>query len=114
MVSTRTMRSIRQVTVSLMKATANQCQRQVYGVSQNYGIDPSSMPELEDAFTPGHWNHDSPALNEDTVAMSHFPDISPKEILLGKRRQWKRLPNKKKENCGIPRENVLYLTHSSN
>lgn len=40
MVSTRTMRSIRQVTVSLMKATANQYQRQVYGVLQNYGIDP--------------------------------------------------------------------------
>lgn len=109
MVSTRTMRSIRQVTVSLMKATANQYQRQVYGVLQNYGIDPSSMPELEDAFTPGHWNHDSPALNEDIVAMSHFPDISPKEILLGKRKQWKRLPNKKSKIVEYP-EKMYYLS----
>lgn len=67
------------------------------------------MPELEDAFTPGHWNHNSPALNEDTVAMSHFPDISPKEILLGKRKQWKRLPNKKSKIVEYP-EKMYYIS----
>ena len=97
MVSTWTMKSIGHVTVSLMKATTNQCQRQVYGVLQEYGIDPSSMPELEDAFTPGLWNHGSPALTEDTVAISHFPDISPKEIYLGKKDNGKDFQIKKAE-----------------
>jgi len=50
MVSSKTMESVRQVTISLMKAQSNQCQRQVYKVLEKHGVDPASMPELEDAF----------------------------------------------------------------
>lgn len=64
MVSTKTMESIRQVTISLMKAQTSQCHRQVYNVLENYRVDPSSMPELEDAFMAGQWMHDSPELND--------------------------------------------------
>ena len=54
MVSTRSMKLIRQVTIWLIRATANQCQREVNGVIQSYGVDPSHMPELKDAFEPAH------------------------------------------------------------
>ena len=102
MVSTRSMKLIRQVTICLMRATANQCQRQVNGVLQSYGVDPSHMSELEDAFELAHWIHDSPELNDDNVALHHFPGISPREIALGKRRQWKRLPNRKAKIVQYP------------
>ena len=32
-----------------------------------------------DAFEPAHWIHDSPELNDDNVALHHFPDISPRD-----------------------------------
>ena len=102
MVSTRSMKLIRQVTICLMRATANQCQRQVNGVLQSYGVDPSHMSELEDAFELAHWIHDSPELNDDNVALHHFPGISPREIALGKRKQWKRLPNRKAKIVQYP------------
>lgn len=100
---------MRQVTVSLLKATANQCQRQVNGVLQSYGVDPSHMPELEDAFQPAHWIHDFPELNDDNVALHHFSDISPRERVLGKRRQWKRLPNRKGKVVQYP-EKLYYVS----
>ena len=65
MVITRSMKLIRQVTICLMRATANQCQRQVNGVLQSYGVDPSRMPKLAGAFKPAHWIHDSPELNDE-------------------------------------------------
>ena len=102
--STKTMESIRQVTVSLMKAQTSQCQRQVYKVLENYGIDPSSMPELEDAFLPGQWMHDSPELNDGNFMKTNFPELTPREILLGKRRQWKRLANRKSRIAEVPEQ----------
>lgn len=109
MVITRSMKLIRQVTICLMRATVIQCQRQVNGVLQSYVVDPSRMPELEGAFKPAHWIHDSPELNDEYVALHHFPDISPREIALGKRRQWKRLPNRKAKIAQYP-EKVYYVS----
>ena len=40
------MESIREVTISLMKAQTSQCQRHVHKVLEKHGVDPSSMPEL--------------------------------------------------------------------
>lgn len=60
------------------------------------------MPELEDAFEPAHWIHDSPELNDDNVALHHFPDISCTDIVLRKRRQWKWLPTRKAKIVQYP------------
>ena len=109
MVSTKTMESIRQVTISLMKAASSQCQRQVHEVLEKYGVDPSSMPELQDAFTTGQWVHGSPELNNGDFMKNNFPHLAPKEILLGKRRQWRRLQNKKSRIVEVP-ERFYYVS----
>lgn len=66
------------------------------------------MPELEDAFTSGQWVHDSPELNNEDYLKTNFPELSPKEILLGKRRQWKRLKNQKSRIVEVP-ERFYYV-----
>lgn len=87
MVSAKTMSTIKQVTISLMKATTTQCERQVHRVLWRYGIDPSSMPELDNAFESGHWDHSSPELNSNVSMKNFYPYVQPQQILLGKRRQ---------------------------
>ena len=109
MVSAKTMSTIEQVTLSLMKATTTHCERQVHRVLRRYGIDPSSMPELDDAFESGHWDHSSPELNWNMSMKNFYPDVQPQQILLGKRRQWKRLPNKKSKIVEYP-ERFYYIS----
>ena len=109
MVSAKTMESIREVTISLMKAQTSQCQRHVHKVLEKHGVDPSSMPELEDAFTPLQWIHDSPELNDRNFMKTKFPKMTPREIVLGKRRQWKRLANKKSRILEVP-ERFYYVS----
>lgn len=84
MVSAKTMSSIKQVTISLMKATTAQCERQVHRVLHRYGIDPASRPELDDAFESGLWDHDSPDLNINVSMRNYHPEVQPRQILLGK------------------------------
>ncbi len=109
LVSTKTMESIRQVTISLMKAQSGQSKRHVYQVLQKYGVDPSTMPELEDAFIAEQWVHDSPDLSNRDFMKTNFPEMSPKEIELGKRWQWRRLPNKKYRLVKVP-EKFYYVS----
>lgn len=73
MVSAKTMESIREVTISLMEAQTSQCQGHVHKVLEKHGVDPSSMPELEDAFTLLQWMHDSPELNDRNFIRQSFP-----------------------------------------
>ena len=73
MVSAKTMESIREVTISLMEAQTSQCQGHVHKVLEKHGVDPSSMPELEDAFTLLQWMHDSPELNDRNFITQSFP-----------------------------------------
>lgn len=67
------------------------------------------MPELQDAFTTGQWVHGSPELNNGDFMKNNFPHLAPKEILLGKRRQWKRLQNKKSRIVDVP-ERFYYVS----
>ena len=41
MVSTKTMESIREATISLIKAQTSQCHRHVHNVLEKHGVDPS-------------------------------------------------------------------------
>jgi len=67
------------------------------------------MPELEDVFSPSLWEHGSSKLAD----WGHFgrccPNISPKEIKLGTRREWKRLRNGKRRVMERP-ENFYYVS----
>lgn len=52
LLSNNAVERIRIVTVSLLKKTAQQSKYKVNKVLQDNGIDPSTMPELQDAFQP--------------------------------------------------------------
>ena len=103
------MESIREVTISLMKAQTSQCQRHVHKVLEKHWVDPSSMPELEDALKVLQWMHDSPELNDRNFMKPNLPKMTPREIVLGKRRQWKRLANKKSRIVEVP-ERFYYVS----
>ena len=90
MISNKAVERIRSVTVSLLKMTAQQSKAQVSKILRDNGIDPSTMPELQDVFLSSSWEPGSSEfLTMETG--NCFPNISPREITLGKRRQWKRL-----------------------
>jgi len=95
LISTRAMDRIREVTISLLKSTAVQAKRQVCKILQKHGIDSDSIAELDDVFSPSSWQHGSCALSDYGDWETCFPNLSPKEIKLGTRRQWKRLTNGK-------------------
>lgn len=54
------------------------------------------MPELEDVFSPGTWEHAAIELTDSSDFGSCSPNISPKGIKLGTRRDWKNLGNGKR------------------
>ena len=58
LLSNNAVERIKIVTVSLLKKTAQQSKYKVNKVLQNNGIDPSTVPELQDAFQPS-WEHGS-------------------------------------------------------
>ena len=91
LLSNNAVERIRIVTVSLLKKTAQQSKDKVNKVLQDNGRDPSTMPELQDAFQPSSWEHGSAELIDRGDYRNFFPNISPQEITLGKRRQWKKL-----------------------
>ena len=65
--------------------------------------------KLEDAFTLLQWMHDSPELNDRNFMKTKFPKMTPREIVLGKRRQRKRLANKKSRIVEVP-ERFYYVS----
>ena len=95
LISTRAMDRIREVTISLLKSTALQAKRQVFKILQEHGIDSDSIPELDDVFSPGSWQHGSCELSDYGDWENCYPNLSPKEIKLGTRRQWKPFKNGK-------------------
>lgn len=95
-ISSKATERIRTLAISLLKATNSQSKNQVYKILQNYGIDHNRMPELEDVFSPSTWEHGAIELTDSSDFGTCFPNISPKEIKLGKRRAWKTLKNGKR------------------
>ena len=95
-ISSKATERIRTLAISLLKATNSQSKNQVYKILQNYGIDHNRMPELEDVFSPSTWEHGAIELTDSSDFGTCFPNISPKEIKLGKRRAWKSLKNGKR------------------
>lgn len=92
-ISSKAQKRIRSVTISVLKATSWQSKEQVIRILQDNGVNSSSMPELQDAFLPSLWEHGSCDLSDRGDYGNTFPNISPREIKLGLRRQWKRLKN---------------------
>lgn len=58
---------------------------------------------------PASWEHGSSELYDYGDYSSYFPDIAPREILLGQRREWKRLRNGKRRVALIP-ERFYYVS----
>ena len=102
MISDKAVERIRTVTISLLKTASQQSKAKVTKILQYNGIDTTNMSELQDAFLPASWEHGSSELNDYGDYSSYFPDIAPREILLGQRREWKRLRNGKRRVALIP------------
>ena len=109
MISSKAVERIRGVTSSLLRATSQQSKNQVSNILNSYGIDINSMPELEAAFSPSVWEHGSSELNDQGDFSAYFPNISPREVVLGKKRKWKRLKNGKSRVVEYP-ERYYYLS----
>ena len=110
MISNKAVERIRSVTVSLLKMTAQQSKAQVSKILRDNGIDPSTMPELQDAFLPSSWEPGSSEFIDHGDYGNCFPNISPREITLGKRRQWKRLKNGRKSRIIEHPEKFYYIS----
>ena len=54
------------------------------------------MPDLENVFSPSSWEHGTQELSDCIDYDNYFPNISPKEIKLGRRRGWKTLKSGKR------------------
>lgn len=88
LLSNKFVERIRIVTVSLLKKTDQQNKYKGNKVLRGSGIDPKTMPELKDASQPLSWEDGSAELIDSGEFNNCFPNISPREIALGKRRQW--------------------------
>jgi len=95
-ISSKATERIKKVTLSLLRAIALQTKIQVSNILRNYGIDFNSLPELENVFSPYLLEHGAPELLARTGLGSDFENLSPREIELGRRRQWKKRKNGKR------------------
>ena len=109
MISSKATERIREVAISLLKASNSQSKNQVYKILDEHSIDHNTMPELEDVFSPSLWEHDSSELANWGDFGGYFPNISPREIKLGTRREWKQLRNGKRRVVECP-ENFYYVS----
>jgi len=91
MISSKATERIRSVTISLLRALNAQSKRHVHKILNDYGIDHNSIPELEDVFSSSSWEDGSVEVTDCSDFSSVFPNISPREIHLGMRREWKQL-----------------------
>lgn len=109
MISNKAVERIRSVTISLLKTASKQSKAQVTKILQDNGIDPTNISGLQDAFLPVSSEHGSCELNDHGDYSSHFTNIAPREIVLGQRREWKRLKNGKRRVALIP-ERFYYVS----
>ena len=89
LLSNKFVERIRIVTVSLLKKTDQQNKYKGNKVLRGSGIDPETMPELQDASQPSSWEDGSAELIDSGEFNNCFPNTFPREITFGKRRQWK-------------------------
>lgn len=89
LLSSKFVERIKIVTVSLLKKTAQQNKCKGNKVLRGSGVDPKTMPELQDAFQPSSREDGSAELIDSGQFNNCFPNTFPREITLGKRRQWK-------------------------
>ena len=108
MISDRAVERIKSVTISLLRATSQQSKDQVSKILQDNGIDPTTLPELEDAFVISSWEHGSGELNDHGSSTNYFSYVSPSEITLGKRRQWKRLKMEKEGLLSTMKDTTIF------
>lgn len=109
MISSKATERIRSVTISLLRALNAQNKRHVHKILNNYGIDHNSIPELEDVFSSSSWEDGSAEVTDCSDFSSVFPNISPREIHLGMRREWKQLRNGKRRIVQCP-ERFYYVS----
>ena len=83
------------MTLSLLRAIAVQAKIQVSNILRNYGVDFISLPALENVFPPYLLEHGAPELIARAGLGSEFENLSPTDIKVGRRRQWKKLKNGK-------------------
>ena len=84
------------MTPSLLRAIALQPKIQVSNIPRNYGVDFISLPALENLFPPYLLEHGAPELLARAGLGSEFENLSPTDIEVGRRRQWKKLKNGKR------------------
>ena len=108
-ISSKATERIRAVTISLLRTFNAQSKRHVQKILNDYGIDHNSIPELEDVFSPSSWEDGSAELTDCGDFSSVFPKISPKEIQLGMRQEWKQLRNGKRRIVQCP-ERFYYVS----
>lgn len=89
LLSSKFVERIKIVTVSLLKKTAQQNKCKGNKVLRGSGVDPKTMPELQDAFQQSSREDGSAELIDSGEFNNCFPNTFPREITLGKRRQWK-------------------------
>lgn len=82
--------------LSLLRAIAVQPKIQVSNILRNYGVDFISLPVLENVFPPYLLEHGAPELIARAGLGSEFENLSPTDIKVGRRRQWKNLKNGKR------------------
>lgn len=108
MISSKATERIGEVAISLLRASNLQSKIR-YKILHHHGIDHNTIPELEDVFSPSLWEHGSAELADGGDFGNCFPNISPREIKLGTRREWKQLRNGKRRVMKCP-ENFYYVS----
>ena len=112
LISKRAVERIRSVTVSLLRATAQQSQAQVKKILEGKGIDPNSMPKLQNAFLPSGWEHAAPELNDHGGDYESFlPDISPKGNNIRDKATVEQAEKWEEEDCRISGKVILRLAN---
>ena len=109
LISSNAVQRIRGLAISLLRATHLQSKNQVYKILQANGINPNTMPQLEDVFAPSLWEHGDTGLTNCSNFDGYFPNISPREIKLGTRYELKQKKNGKRRIVECP-ERFYYVS----
>ena len=109
MISSKATEKIHEVAISLLRASNSQSKYQIYKILYDHVIDHNTKLELEDVFSPSLWGHGSKELADWVDFGRCLPNISPEEINLGTRREWRQLRNGKRRVMESP-ENFYYAS----